>query len=103
MILYAVILFLTAALFAVLAALIHKGKTELIHDHHRSRVEDPVGYGKAFGKAMGAMAGAMALSGGVALLGQWAAWPAVAVLVIGLVGGIIALVAVQKKYNGGVL
>lgn len=103
MILYAVILFLTAALFAVIAALIHKGKTELIHDYHQTKVTDKRGYGRAFGKAMGAMAGAMALSGGVALLGQWAAWPAVAVLVIGLVGGIIALVAVQKKYNGGVL
>ncbi len=102
MIAYAVILLLTALLFAVVAVLLFKGKTGLIHDYHQTGVKDKRAYGKAFGKAMGMMAGAMALSGVIALFGEVALWGAIAVLVIGLVIGIFAMVRVQEKYNGGV-
>ena len=102
MILYAIIMLVTAALFAVVAVKIYKGSTDLIHDYHQEKVTDKLAYGKAFGKAMGILAGAMALSGLVSLLGENAMQIAVAILAIGLIAGIVAIVRVQKKYNGGV-
>ena len=98
MILYAIILLLTAILFGVLAVQIYKGKTELIHDYHQKNVTDREGYGKAFGKVMGFLAAVMALSGILAFAMQLA----VIVLFAGLFVGIVLLIAVQKKYNGGV-
>ena len=98
MILYAIILLLTAVLFGILAVRIYQGKTELIHEYHQKNVKDREGYGKAFGKALGFMAAAMAVSGLLA----FAVVPAVIVLVAGLTVGILMLIAVQKKYNGGV-
>lgn len=98
MILYAIILLLTAVLFGILAVRIYQGKTELIHEYHQKNVKDREGYGKAFGKALGFMAAAMAVSGMLA----FAMLPAVIVLVAGLTVGILMLIAVQKKYNGGV-
>ena len=99
MILFAVIMFLTAALFAVLAVQICKGKTDLIHDYHQKNVTDKAGYGKAFGKVMGAMAGGFALSGLLALLN----WMTISMCVLfgGLGAGIVLLLKVQKRYNNG--
>ena len=102
MILYAIIMFLCAAMFSVLAMLIYKGKTELIHSYHQTKVKDKTGYGKAFGKAMGVFAAAMALSGIVSLFGEAAMGASVVILLIGIAVGTIAIVRVQKKYNGGV-
>ena len=102
MIIYAIIMFVTAVMFGVVAVLIYKGKTDLIHDYHRPKVTDKAGYGKAFGKAMSVIAGAMALSGAISLFGESAMWIAIAVLVVGLIAGIVAIARVQKKYNGGV-
>ena len=102
MILLAVILFAAALLFGVMALRISRGKTELIHDYHRTRVTDKAGYGKAFGRALWVIASAMALAGGIALVGEKAVWVAIAVLFLGLAVGIAAIFRVQKKYNGGV-
>ena len=102
MIAYTITLCLTAAIFGVMSVLIYKGKTELIHDYHQKKITDKAGYSKAFGKAMGVIAAAMAISGLIALFGESAIWHAVAVLMIGLATGIILIVRVQKKYNGGV-
>ena len=101
MVIYAIILFLTGAVFAIVAMRIYKGKTNLIHDYHQSKVTDKMGYAKAFGKAMAVIAVVMALSAAVSLLGECAVWIAVAVLTVGLIVGIIAIIRVQKKYNGG--
>ena len=101
MIVYAIILLLTATTFGVLAWLIYQGKTNLIHGYHQTKVTDKTAYGKAFGKAMGVIAGAMALSGVVALFGEAVMWIAVAVLIFELIAGIVAILCVQKKYNGG--
>ena len=102
MILYAIIMFVVGTIFGVVAMRIYKGKTELIHDYHQAKVTDKAGYGKAFGRSMGVIAGAMALSGAVSLFGQRAIGVALCVLAIGLLTGIVAIVCVQKKYNGGV-
>jgi hypothetical protein len=102
MIAYAVIMFLVAILFFAVAIRIYKGDTSLIHDYHQTKVQDKEAYGKAFGKAMAIMAGAMAVSGIIALFGERLLWTAPAVLLAGQAAGIIAIIRVQKKYNGGV-
>ena len=102
MLLYAIIMFVITGAFGTVATLIYKGKTDLIHDYHQTKVTDKTGYGKAFGKSMAVMAGAPALSGMVALFGESAMIAAVAVLFFGFAIGIYAIVRVQKKYNGGV-
>ena len=102
MIVYAVIMFAASILIGVLAVLIYKGKTDLIHDYHQTKVTDKIGYGKAFGRAMAIIASAMAVSGAVSLFGEGVMEYAVAVLFVGFVIGIAVMVKVQKKYNGGI-
>lgn len=103
MVLYSIIMFLTAALTGGLGIAIYRGKTGLIHDYHQTKVTDPAAYGKAFGKAMLVVAAALLLSGIVGLLGgsDTIAMIAVILLFIGLTIGIGCIIAVQKKYNGG--
>ena len=101
MLVYSIIMFLVAALFTVLGIAIYKGKTDLIHDHHQTKVTDRSAYGKAFGKAMLVIAIIMLLSGIIGLFENLTIL-AVAILIIGLVIGIGFIVVVQKKYNKGV-
>ena len=102
MMLYALIMFIVAFVFAVIAVGIYRGKTEWIHDYHRRNVTDETGYGKAFGKALAVFPATMVFSGVINLLGETVMWGAVLVLVIGLIVGIYAIVRVQKQYNGGI-
>ncbi|MBR6618569.1 MAG: DUF3784 domain-containing protein, partial [Oscillospiraceae bacterium] len=99
--LYSIIMFLVAVLFTVLGIAIYKGKTDLIHDYHQTKVTNKSAYGKAFGKAMLVIATVMLLSGIIGLFKNLLML-AVAILIIGLVVGIGCIVAVQKKYNKGV-
>ena len=101
MLLYSIIMFSVAVLFTVLGIAIYKGKTDLIHDYHQTKVTDKSAYGKAFGKAMLVIATVMLLSGIIGLFKNLLIL-AVAILIIGLVVGIGCIVAVQKKYNKGV-
>ena len=101
MLVYSIIMFLVSALFTVLGIAIYKGKTDLIHDYHQTKVTDKSAYGKAFGKAMLLIATVMLLSGIIGLFEKLIIL-AVAILTIGLVLGIGCIVAVQKKYNKGV-
>ena len=91
-------MFLVAVLFTVLGIAIYKGKTDLIHDYHQTKVTNKSAYGKAFGKAMLVIATVMLLSGIIGLFKNLIML-AVAILVIGLVVGIGCIVAVQIKYN----
>ena len=88
-------------MFTVLGIAIYKGKTDLIHDYHQTKVTNKSAYGKAFGKAMLVIATVMLLSGIIGLFKNLLML-AVAILIIGLVVGIGCIVAVQKKYNKGV-
>ena len=101
MLLYSIILFVTAALFWGLSLSIYKGNTHLIHDYHQKNVTDKAAYGKAFGKAMLVMPIAMLLSG---ILALWepAVQAAIWVLVAGLSVSIGCIIAVQRKYNKGI-
>ncbi len=104
MLLYSIIMFLVAALFYALGIAIYKGKTDLIHDYHQTKVKDKAAYGKAFGRAMLATATAPLLSGILGLFGNTAPFAAIAVCVLflGLAIGIFCIAMVQKKYNNGI-
>ena len=99
MLLYAIILFLSGALVAGLGLAIYRGKTDLIHSYHQTKVTDPAAYGKAFGKAMFVLAAALILSGLIGLMDNTSLL-AVAVLMVGLAIGCI--IAVQHRYNKGI-
>ena len=101
MLAYSIIMFLVAAIFAGMGIAIYRGKTDLIHDYHQTKVTDKSAYGKAFGKAMFVIAIALLLSGIIDLLDNLSVL-AVVVLIIGLCVGIGCIVAVQRKYNKGV-
>ena len=100
MVLYSIILLTVSVLFFFLGMSIYRGNTDLIHDYHQTRVKDKVAYGKAFGKAMFIMAASMAASGLLALVTD--SFLPVLILFLGLAGGIIQIILVQKKYNNGV-
>ena len=104
MVLYSAIMFLTAVSMAGISIAIYRGKTNLIHDYHQTKVTDKTAYGKAFGKAMFVVSAAPFLSGIVSLWGdsESMAMIAVAVLFVGLLAGIAGIILVQKKYNHGI-
>ena len=101
MLVYSIIMFIVAVVFAGMGIAIYRGKTDLIHDYHQTKVTDKSAYGKAFGKAMLLIATVMLLSGIIGLFEKLLIL-AVAILIIGFVLGIGCIVAVQKKYNKGV-
>lgn len=98
--LYSVIMFLVSAIFAGMGIAIYRGKTDLIHDYHQTKVTDKSAYGKAFGKAMLVIAAGLLFSGITGLFENLVKL-SVAILAIGLVVGIGCIFAVQKKYNNG--
>ena len=103
MILYSVILFLVAVPMAVISIAIYRGKTNLIHDYHQTKVTDKAAYGRAFGKAMLVVTASLLASGVIALFGdtKTIAMLSMAALFLGLVIGIACIIAVQRKYNNG--
>ena len=101
MLVYSIIMFIVAVVFAGMGIAIYRGKTDLIHDYHQTKVTDKSAYGKAFGKAMLVISTVLLLSGIIGLFENLTIL-AVAILMIGLVIGIGCIVAVQRKYNKGV-
>ena len=103
MVLYSIIMFLTAVPMIIISIAIYQGKTDLIHDYHQTKVTDKAAYGKAFGRAIFVVSMALFLSGIIGLFGasEAIAMIAVVVLFIGLFIGIAWIIAVQKKYNKG--
>ena len=99
MLVYSIIMFFSGLLFAGLSIAIYKGKTDLIHDYHQTKVTEKAAYGKAFGKALFVIAAALLLSG---IIGYHSAVLAVVVLIIGLVLGVCCIAVVQWKYNKGI-
>lgn len=101
---YSIIMFIVAAVIMIVSIAIYRGKTDLIHDYHQTKVTNKTAYGKAFGKALFVVAMAPLLSGIIGLLGSsdMIAIIAVAVLIIGIVIGIGFIITVQKKYNKGI-
>ena len=104
MVLYSIIMFLAAIPMIGISIAIYKGKTDLIHDYHQTKVTDKAAYGKSFGKAMFVVSTALLLSGIISLFSssEVISMIAVAVLFIGLFIGIAWIIAVQIKYNKGI-
>ena len=104
MVLYSIIMFLTAVPMIIMSIAIYQGKTSLIHDYHQTKVTDKAAYVKAFGKAMLVVSTALLLSGIIGLFGdtETVATIAITVLFVGLFIGIAWIVVVQMKYNKGV-
>ena len=88
---------------AVISIAIYRGKTNLIHDYHQTKVTDKAAYGRAFGKAMLVVTASLLASGVIALFGdtKTIAMISMAALFIGLIIGIACIIAVQRKYNNG--
>ena len=88
---------------AVISIAIYRGKTNLIHDYHQTKVTDKAAYGRAFGKAMLVVTASLLASGVIVLLGdtKTLVLSSMAVLFIGLIIGIACIIAVQRKYNNG--
>ena len=103
MIPYAIPLFLLSVAFTIVSILIYRGRTDLIHDYHQTKVKDQAAYGRAFGKAFSLFGITMAVSAIVSLLGEpeQTAVPAVALLILGLILSTTRILAVQKKFNDG--
>lgn len=108
MILYSIIMFVTGILFGTISLAIYRGKTNLIHDYHQTKVTDKAAYGKAFGKAFGKAMLVISLSllssGIVGLFGdtKTVSMIAVTVLFVGMLIGLVCIIIVQKKYNNGI-
>ena len=96
MYIYSIIMFITSAIFLGLGIAVYRGRTDLIHDYHQTKVTDRAAYGKAFGKALLVIAGTMLLSGIIGLAESFAVL-ATAVLVIGLCIGIVCIVLCRKS------
>ena len=104
MLVYSVIMFLSTALLMLVSIAIYKGKTNLIHSYHQTKVADKSAYGRAFGKALFIVAMAPLFSGVIGLLGSsdTMAVISVAIVIIGIVIGMGFIVKVQMKYNKGI-
>lgn len=104
MIVYYVIMFGGAALFAVFAILITKGNTSLINCYREERVKDKATYCKKFGQSLFIMAAAMLVSGIISLCSaaKTVILIALGVLIVGVLIGMTRMFHVQKKYGGGI-
>lgn len=104
MLLYSIIMFIVSFIFCIISYLIYKGNTNLIHDYHQTKVKDKKAYGQAFGKALFVFALSTFISGVIGLLGdtKLIVLLSVFVLIIGIIVGMIGIIAVQKKYNQGI-
>lgn len=103
MVLGAIVFLGVGLLFLVLACLLYRGKTDLIHSYHQTRVKDKKAYGRAYAKAMGVMAVSLIASGILSLFIREDEPPTVmlAVLFGGLFVGLVMIFWIQKKYNQG--
>lgn len=105
MLLYTGLMWAMALLFFIIGIAIHRGKTNLIHDYHQTKVKESEkrAYGRAFSKGIFGIALSLFLSGLVALLGESTpvVLGAVGVLFLGIVVFFGILLAVQRKYNQG--
>ena len=105
MIIYSIIIFLTAILFLTIGIAVYRGNTKLIHDYHQTNIKESQRqeYGRAFAKGMFAICTTLLISGIAALFGKdgWGIAASYIVLAAGLIVSIMMLVKVQKKYNGG--
>jgi hypothetical protein len=104
MIVYSIIMFAVAIVFAVFAILISNGNTNLINCYHEDRVTDKPLYCKKFAQSLWILAAGLLTSGIVGLVGKTdtIALCAVGVMIVGIIFGISRLFLVQKELGGGI-
>lgn len=104
MIVYSVIMFVAAAVFAVFAILITKGNASLINCYREERVKDKATYCKKIGQSLFIMVASMLISGVISFFSaaETVILIALGVLIAGVLVGIVRLFHVQKKYGGGI-
>lgn len=101
MILYAVILFAAAALFAVVAVQLRNGRTDLIAAHWLEHIPEEYrkAYGRACAKALFVIAGICIGSGSIALCGRTKAAVklSAALLFAGLAAAVLIIGLARRK------
>ena len=97
MLIYALILFAVSILFVGIGIALFRGKTDLIMEHHQTRVTDKTAYARAFSVPMFIIADSMALAGILALPDM--AWISVGVLLSGLTVSIVWIIGIQMKHD----
>ena len=103
MILYAVCLFVFAALEILTGALTYLGNINVVYDYYISSVRDLSGYTKALGIATACMA-APAIACGVLFLVKpvlVCSLVGIGIAILGIVGGFVAFYKIQQRFNGG--
>lgn len=102
MVIYAVLAFILSLVFLFLGIMVFKGRTDILQEKGRNRVTDRKAYGKMFGSGLLIIALGLVLSGALALLGDSTLWLLLcfAVLMGGIVGGMVLIVKAQDTYNG---
>jgi len=105
-IMIAIIMFFVAIPIWIVGIKIFKGKTDLIHDYHQTRVKDKINYGKAMGKAIIGIGIVIFISGLITIIPDLLEDTMISIcLSMFFVGFIICMIwiyKIQKKYNGGV-
>ena len=100
MIVYAVVMFLTAFILILVGALVYRGRTDLVHSYHQTNVKDKKAYGKALGKALMGMSIPFILAGIIGLFTE--SILVTIVLLAGIAISFIPFAIVQNKHNGGI-
>ena len=107
MIVYAVILFVVAALCFAFGIAIRRGRVGLIHDYHRENIpqERLAEYGRAFSTGLFVLGAALLVSGILPLCGDDRRLMIASDVILfgGIAAAVVIFVFVQKKYNGGML
>jgi len=99
MIIYVVLMLAVGIAFGVLSAMIFRGRTDLIHDYHQTKVRDKKGYAKAMGRALAILSVGCLSSALVSVF-----WVKIApiLLIVGITISLVLMVAAQIKYNHGI-
>ncbi len=96
-----ILLLVVALFFFIIAVMVYRGRTDLIHAYHQKRIKDcdKLAYGKAFSKGL-FMLGFSCL---IAAAGSLVTDDSIVAVVafVGLAIGFAVLYGVQRKYNGG--
>ena len=102
MILYAVCLFVFAAIELLTGALTYLGNIDVVYDYYISSVRDVKGYTKALGIATACMAAPAIICGVLFLVKPVivCSLVGIGIAILGAVGGFVAFYKIQQRFNG---
>lgn len=94
-----IILFVVATGLNIIAILVYKGNTKLIHEYHQRNVKDKKAYGRAMGKALSFFTLPIIIADIISLFTDSGVIGTV--LIVGFLIAFVPMHIIQKKYNGG--